>query len=244
MRYRDLLESKLPSVVYHGTSEDAWGSIRKTDTMMAMNDGDAISFTGSHSVAEEFARQSAKADDCEKGVVIYFDTAKLVSRYNLVRFHDENLDGNYRFFGSEDEYRVEQAPIKNITDCVVGTSPVWAESSPELHDHKSDSEIIADAVGEIRDQCAPNFAGKCEGAIGDLSEIFTTNYIEHQVIEGRYLKPMMYDGKEHPFTPHWWIEYGNYIIDPTREQFGKGNLIINKNSDDAKLYAYGGVGQV
>ncbi len=239
----NLFESKLPDLIYHGTSEDAYESIKSTNEMMAMDDHDrAICFTESRSVAEEFARNAALADMCEKGVVVAFDTKRLSQLYPITQHHDSGMAGSWRFFVSEHEYRIEQPQIKNIMSCVVSTYSVWTESSPEMHDPKSDSEIIAAAVDEIRDQYAPNFEGKCEGAIGDLSDILHSHHILHRVVEGRYLRPMKWgDGTTHPFTPHWWIVVGNYILDPTREQFGSSNLIVNKNHKEAYLYAESGV---
>lgn len=241
-----LMEGKLPKYVYHGTSDEAWESIRGTDTMMAMDAEDrdsAICFSGSERVAEEFARHSAVADMCEKGVVIAFDAAKLAQLYPIIEYHDPNMAGGWRFFAGEEEYRIEQSPISGIMACVTNTYPVWAESAPEFHERKSDSEIIADAVNDVRNACRGRFQGACEGAAADLSEILDDHHIEHRVVEGRYLKEMEWgDGTTHPFTPHWWVEVGNYILDPTREQFGSSNLIINKNHREARLYAYGGVG--
>jgi len=105
------------------------------------------------------------------------------------------------------------------------------------------ASVIERAVRLARDAAAPNFAGACEGAVGDLSEILDHHGISHEVVEGRYLKEMDWgDGTTHPFTPHWWVEVGNYILDPTREQFGTSNLIVNKNHSEAALYARGGVG--
>ncbi len=134
--------TKLPKYLYHGTSDEAWDSIREADTMMAMdseNRDEAICFTTSECVAEEFARHSAVADMCEKGVVIVFDATKLGALYSIIEHHDPNMDDGWRFFAGEEEYRIEQAQITGIASCVVNTFPIHAASAPEMHERKSAS---------------------------------------------------------------------------------------------------------
>jgi hypothetical protein len=247
-----LLESSLPRALFHGTSEDAWANIKATDKMMAMEmggmgdeDRTAISFTATRRVAEEFAREAAKNDGCEEGVVICFDPAKLSRLYPLSPYHDPNMSGSWTHFMDEEEYRIEQTLINGMLAAVTSTYTIHVESSPEFHDRKTNSDIVRDAVEEVRNSAAPNFQGACEGAVGDLSEILTEHGIAHEVVEGQYRQPMDWgDGTTHPFTPHWWIEVKGYILDPTREQFGSSNLIVNKLHSDARMYRHGGVGQI
>lgn len=242
-----LMESAVPTVLYHGTSEDAWGEIQARDEMVAMEGGDdAICFSASQRVAEDFARQAAVGDMCEKGIVIAFDAKKLAQLHHLTAFHDPKMSGTtWAHFLDEEEFRIEQATAKGIMSAVIGTTTVWAESAPEFHERKTNSEIVFGAVHEVRDAYHPNFRGACEGAAHDLSEILTRNNIENEVVEGRYNSPMDWgDGSQHPFTPHWWVEVGHFILDPTREQFGSSELIVNKNLRGAAAYERGGVGQV
>jgi RNA:NAD 2'-phosphotransferase (TPT1/KptA family) len=253
MKLVEALERSLPKVLFHGTSQSAWEAIQETGTMMSMEREPgvymdaAISFSESIRVAEEFARQAASNDMDEKGVVLYFDTDALAKAFELVAYHDPDISTSWAF-DDEQEFRIPQPVVNGIAKFVTRTKIVYAESFDDPTEWRpSNWDIVRRAVGDLARVYAGKWQGACEGATADLVKILEYNHIPCQAVEGRYMEPMSHDGFEDDFTPHWWVETEQYILDPTRQQF-KGpkssELIIKKGSSDARMYQHGGVGQI
>jgi hypothetical protein len=103
----------IPSELYHGTSLDAWASIKESGTFYPSDhrDDEAVCFTDDWSVAERFARRAEY--NGETGVVLTINAEMLGHLYEITPYHDA---GVYR---NEAEWRVLAPKIANFPTFVI-----------------------------------------------------------------------------------------------------------------------------
>jgi hypothetical protein len=102
--------------------------------------------------------------------------------------------------------------------------------------HEISEPILVALTRQARDACNGRFRGSCEGASGDLADLLKERGIPCKVIQGMYDHPYDDGEVEAPRSSHVWVETSDFILDPTREQFGSDNLVIPKTSPAARLY--------
>lgn len=96
---------------------------------------------------------------------------------------------------------------------------------------------VEQAVSDVNGQLYGDLAGQCEGAAGDLALRLQAAGHDARAVQGFYNQPMSYgEGFDDPRTPHCWVEVGDFILDPTVQQFGSGAMIVRKGTPLAAKY--------
>lgn len=96
---------------------------------------------------------------------------------------------------------------------------------------------VEQAVSDVNDQLHGDLAGQCEGAAGDLALRLLAAGHDARAVTGFYDHPMKYgEGFDDPRTPHCWVECGDFILDPTVQQFGSSAMIVRKGTPLAAKY--------
>ena len=96
---------------------------------------------------------------------------------------------------------------------------------------------VEQAVSDINGQLHGDLAGQCEGAAGDLALRLLAAGHDACAVTGFYDHPMEYDmGQTDTRTPHCWVEVGDFILDPTVQQFGSSAMIVRKGTPLASKY--------
>lgn len=91
-------------------------------------------------------------------------------------------------------------------------------------------------VWQVRNACAPNFQGQCEGAAGELADLLRQRGISAKVIQGMFDHPYDDGEVQSERSSHVWVEIPGYILDPTAEQFDTDEVIVPMASDAARRY--------
>lgn len=96
---------------------------------------------------------------------------------------------------------------------------------------------VEQAVSDVNGQLYGDLAGQCEGAAGDLALRLQAAGHDARAVQGFYDRPMSYgEGFDDTRTPHCWVEVGDFILDPTVQQFGSGAMIVRKGTPLAAKY--------
>lgn len=234
MNMRDLISLTeglgLPSKLYHGTSRSGWESIRESNTLIAHDPLDYISFTEDYNTAFRFARSiSRKFGESGDGVLLVLDGIKLAEQFSIMP-----CLGDGALYGFK-EWRIKDGVLPNLKDFLIEVED--NSHRGDLYEAKKKVKMRPNAEDIRAIRRIRHDARREEG--GGMCHV-VSEWIEHifgwERVSGTYLCK---DGDIICGGGHLWnILPDGAILDATADQFGEGYdiRIIEPDDPDWKRY--------